>query len=67
MNEWSSADLDFRDRNIGGSYDDNRYALGYQAGVVQALGSVLDFYESNGLDVPRGLRDAILSLVDTGQ
>jgi hypothetical protein len=64
MSEWSSADLDFRDRNIGRSTNVDRYADGYQAGVVQALGAALDFFESKGLDVPRGLRDAVLSLVD---
>lgn len=67
MSEWSSADLDFRDRNIGSSSNVDRYALGYQAGVVQALGAALDFYESQGLSVPRGFRDAVLSLLDGEQ
>ena len=59
---FSSADLDFADQNRGGKVD--RYALGYQAGVVQALSVVRDFMDEKGFDIPHGLNDAVLSLLD---
>ncbi len=39
------------------------FNLGYQAGVVHALSEILDFYDEQGLDVPKGLRDAVLNLL----
>lgn len=58
----SSADLDFQDRNMAKKVD--RYALGYQAGVVQALSAVRDFLDERGVDAPHGLNDAVLVLLD---
>lgn len=58
----SSADLDFADHNRARKVD--RYAEGYQAGVVHALNAMIEFFEENNQNVPWGIRGAVLSIID---
>lgn len=51
-------------RSLWDSAQSKGFNYGYQAGVVQALSEILDFYDEKGLDVPKGLRDAVLKLLD---
>jgi len=41
-----------------------RYAAGYQAGVVHALIQVVEFFEARNEQVPYGISDAVLELID---
>lgn len=56
--------LDDWQRKVWDSARRQGFADGYQAGVVHALDEAVTYIESKGLDIPRGLRDAILSLID---
>lgn len=56
--------LDDWQRRIWDSARKQGFSAGYQAGVVNALDESVSFIEDKGFDVPRGLRDAILSLID---
>lgn len=40
------------------------FASGYEAGVVHALAAMQGYMDEKGVEVPYGVRDAVLSLID---
>lgn len=42
----------------------DRFGLGYQAGVVQALDAIVEFLTLKEYPIPYGIRDAALKLLD---
>lgn len=56
--------MDDWQRKIWDSARKQGFSEGYQAGVVHSLEEAIEYIESSGSNIPRGLRDAILSLID---